>query len=64
MSNLELVEATLPDSEFSFYITKLPEEFIADKLALVSPETGVICQMEYQNFLFMELVLNLERLFH
>ena len=64
MTNLELVEATLPDSEFSFYVTKLPEDFIADKLALVSPETGVICQMEYQNFLFMELVLNLERLFH
>jgi hypothetical protein len=64
VSNLELVEATLPDSEFSFYITKLPEDLIADKLALVSPETGVICQMEYQNFLFMELVLNLERLFH
>lgn len=63
-NNLELVEATLPNSEFSFYITKLPEEFITDKLALVSPETGVICRMEYQNFLLMELVLNLERLFH
>jgi hypothetical protein len=64
MSNLELVEASLPDSDFSFYITKLPEENAEDKLALASPETGIICRMEYQNFLFMELVLNLERLFH
>lgn len=64
MSNLELVEASLPDSDFSFYITKLPEDIVEDKLALASPESGVICRMEYQNFLFMELVLNLERLFH
>ena len=45
MVNLELVEATLPDSGFSFYITKLPEELKEDKLALASPETGVICRM-------------------
>jgi DNA polymerase III delta prime subunit len=64
MGNLELVEASLPDSDFSFYITKLPEGGIEDKLALASPESGVICRMEYQNFLYMELVLNLERLFH
>lgn len=64
MSSLELVEATLPGQDFSFYITKLPEEGVEDKLALASPETGIICRMEYQNFLFMELILNLERLFH
>lgn len=64
MGNLELVEASLPDSDFSFYITKIPEDHAEDKLALASPESGVICRMEYQNFLFMELVLNLERLFH
>lgn len=64
MGTLELVEASLPDSDFSFYITKIPEDHAEDKLALASPESGVICRMEYQNFLFMELVLNLERLFH
>jgi hypothetical protein len=64
MSKLELVEASLPDSDFSFYVTKLPEEHAEDKLALASPDSGIICRMEYQNFLFMELVLNLERLFH
>ncbi len=64
MSNLELVEATIDATGFAFYIVKLPDEDVGDKLARASTQTGLICRMEYQDFLFAEFVVNLERLFH
>jgi len=63
MANKELVETSLAEFGFSFHVVRLPEADIEDKLALASPETGLICRMEYQNWLFTELVVNLERLF-
>jgi len=63
MANPELVEVTLDEHGFSFYVVKLPPEAVEDKLALNSPETGLICRMEYQNFLYCELVVNLERMY-
>ena len=64
MSGRELVDVTLKDFGFTFQVVKLPEDSIEDKLALASSETGLVCKMQYQNFLFTETVLNLERLFH
>jgi len=63
MANLEVVEVGLENHGFSFLVVKIIKEQLADKLALASPETGLICRMEYQNFLFSSLVVNLERLF-
>lgn len=63
MAKLELVEATLETYGFSFYVVNLPDDQVEDKLALGSPETGLISKVEYQNFLFSELVVNLERLY-
>jgi hypothetical protein len=64
MADMELVEVTLGKHGFSFHVVRVPDEEIDDKLALASSETGLICRMEYQNFLFNEFVINLERLFH
>ncbi len=64
MSKRELVEVTLEPFGFSFDVVKLPEEVVVDKLALFSSDTGLISRIEYQNYLFSETVLNLERLFH
>ena len=63
MAKLELVEVTLDKYGFSFYVVSLPEDKVGDKLALGSPETGLISRVEYQNFLFSELVMNLDRLY-
>jgi len=64
MSKRELVEVKLEKYGFSFDVVKLNEEAMLDKLALTSPETGLLSRIEYQNFLFNETVLNLERFFH
>lgn len=63
MANLELVEVSLEGHGFSFYVVNLPDDQIDDALALVSPPSGYICQMEYQNYLFNTLIVNVERLF-
>lgn len=64
MSNLELIEVTLDATGFAFYIVGLPEDDVGDKLVRASTETGLVCRMEYQDFLFAEFVVNLERVFH
>ncbi len=64
MSKRELVEVTLEPYGFSFDVVKLSEDVVVDKLALFSSDTGLISRIEYQNYLFSETVLNLERLFH
>ena len=61
---LELVEARLESRGFSFYVVDLPDDQLEDKLTFASSPTGLICRMEYQNFLFTEFVINLDRLFH
>lgn len=63
MADMELVEVKLGKYDFLFHIVRLPDNEVDDKLALVSSETGLICRMEYQNFLFTEFIVNLERLF-
>lgn len=64
MANQELIEVKLEEYGFSFHVMLLPKKDIEDKLALASDGSGLLCQMEYQNFLFVELVMNLERMFH
>lgn len=59
----ELIEVTLDKYNFSFYIVRLPEEVIYDKLAIASPDTGLVSRIEYQNFIFNETIVNIERLF-
>lgn len=63
VANHEVVELTLEDFGFRFMVVKLPDDTVEDKLALTSSETGLISRIEYQNFLFSESVLNVERLF-
>jgi hypothetical protein len=63
MSAGELVEVFLEEYGFTFTVVRLPKEAILDKLALASPNTGIITKTEYQNFVFCETVLNLERIF-
>lgn len=62
--NLELVEVKLENRGFSFYVVNLPDDQLEDKLTFASSPTGLICRMEYQNFLLTEFVINLDRLFH
>lgn len=63
MSRRELVEVVLDGYEFSFDVVKLPEDGILDKLSLISKDTGLITRLDYQDFLYMETVVNLNRLF-
>lgn len=63
MAKFEIVEVSLEDLKFSFQVVRLPEEGIDDKLVQISTGTGLISRIEYQNFVFTEAVLNLERLF-
>jgi hypothetical protein len=63
MSAGELVEVVLEGHGFTFTVVRLPKEVIIDKLALVSPSTGIITRTDYQNFVFSQTILNLERIF-
>jgi hypothetical protein len=59
----KLVEVVLEGHGFTFTVVKIPKELIIDKLALISPSTGMITRTDYQNFIFSETILNLERIF-
>jgi hypothetical protein len=63
MAHRELVEVTLKKYNFSFDVARLSEEAILEKLAVISTDTGVISKIEYQNFVFMETIVNLDRVF-
>lgn len=63
MGKLELVEVKLESHGFSFYVVNLPEDQLEEKLAFISPETGLISRAEYQNYIFADLIVNVERLF-
>lgn len=63
MSKVEFVEVKLEKYGFSFYVMELPKGDVEDKLALASSDTGLVCRIDYQNFLFGEFIVNLERLF-
>jgi intein/homing endonuclease len=60
---MDCIEVTLEGYGFTFRVAKVPKDEIEDKLALASTETGLMTRIGYQNFLFAELILNIERLY-
>lgn len=63
MSSRELIEVKLESYNFSFFVVRLPEDILLDRLAINSPQSGLISRIEYQNFIFNETVVNLDRLY-
>ena len=56
-----LTSVELKEYGFKFEVVKWPEDTIEDRLALASTDTGLICRMEYQDVIFNECLVNLDR---
>lgn len=61
MSDYAVNDVVWPEYGLKFQIIKIPDADIEDKLALASPETGLVLHVEYQDFLFAKCIVDVDR---